>query len=151
MARAKEYVFPVRAEWVSGRTVVSGAVGKPALVVSPPVEFNPDADPALWSPEDLFCSAAATCLALGVARLAAAAAVPLLELSVSADGTVTQREDGRFGFTRLAQVVDVSVAPGREAAARDVVARAEASCLVAASLDVAIETTVVVRTPSLVR
>jgi organic hydroperoxide reductase OsmC/OhrA len=149
MARAKEYTFPVRVEWVSGRAVVAGVLGKPALVVSPPVEFNPGADPEVWSPEDLFCNAAATCLAVGIARLATAAEVPLLDLAVSAEGTVTRREDGRFGFTKIEQLVELEVEPGHEAAAREIVERAESGCLVAASLDVAIDTTVVVRTPSL--
>jgi organic hydroperoxide reductase OsmC/OhrA len=150
MTRAKEYTFPVRVEWVSDRTVVAGALGKPALRVSPPVEFNKDADPAIWSPEDLFCNAAATCLAVGIARLAQAAEVPLLDLAVSATGTVTLREDGRFGFTRLDQLVELEVEPGHEAAARELVGRAEDGCLVAASLDVAIDTTVIVQTPALV-
>jgi organic hydroperoxide reductase OsmC/OhrA len=148
MARDKEYRFPVRVEWVSGRTVVAGVLGKPALVVSPPPEFNAEADPAVWSPEDLFCNAAATCLAVGIARLASAAEVPLLDLAVSAQGTVTRREDGRFGFTKLEQTVELEVEPGHEGAARELVERAESGCLVAASLDVAVETTVVVRTPA---
>ena len=150
MARSKEYTFPVRVEWVSGRTVVAGVLGKPALLVSPPVEFNAEADPEVWSPEDLFCNAAATCLAVGIARLAAAAEVPLVDLAVSAEGTVTRREDGRFGFTRLEQVVELCVEPEHEEAARELVERAEAGCLVAASLDVAVETDVVVRTPAVV-
>ena len=148
MARSKEYTFPVRVEWVSGRTVVAGVLGKPAVVVSPPIEFNKDADPEVWSPEDLFCNAAATCLAVGIARLAAAAEVPLVDLAVSAEGTVTRREDGRFGFTKLEQLVELCVEPGHEEAARELVERAEAGCLVAASLDVAVETDLVVRTPA---
>lgn len=149
MARAKEYTFPVRVEWMTGRTVVAGAPGKPALQVSPPVEFNPAADPAVWSPEDLFCNAEATCLAVGIARLAAAAEVQLFDLSVLAEGTVTQRPDGRFGFTKIEQRVELEVAAGQETPAREIVARAEAACLVAASLDVTIDTTLVVRTHSL--
>ena len=150
MARSKEYTFPVRVEWVSGRTVVAGVLGKPALVVSPPVEFNAEAHPVVWSPEAVFSIAAAECLAVGIARLAAAAEVPLVDLAVSAEGTVTRREDGRFGFTRLEQVVELCVEPEHEEAARELVERAEAGCLVAASLDVAVETDVVVRTPAAV-
>jgi organic hydroperoxide reductase OsmC/OhrA len=141
--KTKEYRFPVRVEWISGRSVVAGVLGKPALAVSPPAEFNPEADPAVWSPEDLLCNAAATCLAVGIARLAAKADVPLVELDVCADGIVGQRSDGRFGFTRLEQVVELVTEPSFEAAARELVERAERTCLVAASLDVEIETTVV--------
>jgi organic hydroperoxide reductase OsmC/OhrA len=140
--RTKEYRFPVRVEWMSDRTVVAGVLGKPALAVAPPAEFNPRADPEVWSPEDLLCNAAAACLAVGIARLALAAEVPLVELDVHAEGVVGQRPDGRFGFTRLEQVVELVTEPGFEATARELVDRAEASCLVAASLDVEIETTV---------
>ncbi len=141
--KTKEYRFPVRVEWMSGRTVVAGVLGKPALEVSPPAEFNPEADPAVWSPEDLFCNAAATCLAVGIARLAAKAEVPLVDLDVVAEGVVGQRADGKFGFTRLEQVVELVTEPGFEDAARELVRRAERTCLVAASLDVEVETTVV--------
>ena len=140
--KTKEYRFPVRVEWMSGRTVVAGVLGKPALEVTPPHEFNPDADPEVWSPEDLFCNAAATCLAVGIARLAAKAEVPLVSLDVCADGIVGQRPDGRFGFTRLEQVVELVTEEGFEAAARELVGQAERTCLVAASLDLEIETTV---------
>jgi organic hydroperoxide reductase OsmC/OhrA len=141
--RAKEYRFPVRVEWIGGRDAVAGVLGKPPLAVAPPREFNPAADPAVWSPEDLFCNAAAACLAVGIARLARQERLPLVELDVVAEGVVGLRDDGRFGFTRLEQVVELVTESGFEAAARDVVARAEASCLVAASLDLEIETTVI--------
>jgi len=145
----KEYRFTVRVEWMADRTVVAGVLGKQALEVSPPSEFNPDADPAVWSPEDLFCTAAASCLAVGIARLAAQAGVPLVELDVAAEGVVGQRADGRFGFTRLEQVVELVTEPGCEDAARELVRRAERTCLVAASLDVELETTVVCRVAAL--
>jgi organic hydroperoxide reductase OsmC/OhrA len=142
--RAKEYRFPVRVEWMSGRTVAAGVLGKPALAVSPPREFHTDADPSVWSPEDLFCNAAATCLAVGIARLAESAELPVVSLDVCTEGVVGRREDGRFGFTRLEQVVELVTEPGCEDTARDVIHRAEESCLVAASLDVAVETRAVV-------
>jgi organic hydroperoxide reductase OsmC/OhrA len=140
--KTKEYRFPVRVEWMSGRTVVAGVLGKPALMVSPPPEFNPEADLEVWSPEDLFCNAAAACLAVGIARLAVKAEVPIVELDVCAEGVVGQRRDGRFGFTRLEQVVELVTEPGFEAAARELVERADRTCLVAASLDVELETTI---------
>jgi organic hydroperoxide reductase OsmC/OhrA len=147
--RSKEYRFPVRVEWMSGRRVVAGVLGKHPIAVETPTEFNPDADPAVWSPEDLFCNAAATCLAVGIARLAEAAELPIVDLDVSAEGVVGRRQDGRFGFVRLLQVVELVTEPGYEETARELVERAEAGCLVANSLDVAVETDVLVRTPSL--
>jgi organic hydroperoxide reductase OsmC/OhrA len=147
--RSKEYRFPVRVEWMSGRRVVAGVLGKHPIAVKTPPEFNPEADPAVWSPEDLFCNAAATCLAVGIARLAEAAELPIVDLDVTAEGVVGRRQDSRFGFIRLQQVVELVTEPGYEETARELVERAEAGCLVANSLDVAVETDVLVRTPSL--
>jgi organic hydroperoxide reductase OsmC/OhrA len=147
--RSKEYRFPVRVEWMSGRTVVAGVLGKPPLAVATPPEFHAEADPSVWSPEDLFGAAAASCLAVSIARLAEAAEVPIVELDVAAEGVVGRREDGRFGFIRLEQVVELVTEPGYEETARELVGRAEAGCLVANSLDVAVETDLLVRTPSL--
>src|SRR5437763_15411419 len=128
--KTKEYRFPVRVEWTSGRTVVAGVVGKPRIAVSPPREFHRQADPSVWSPEDLFCTASATCLAVGIVRFAESADVPLRSLDVSAEGVVGQRDDGRFGFTRLEQVVELVTEPGHEATARELIQRAEETCLV---------------------
>src|SRR3954452_1348103 len=142
--KTKEYRFPVRVEWVDGRTVVAGVRGKAGIAVSPPREFYKHADASVWSPEDLFCNAAAACLAVGIARLAESAEVSLRSLDVCAEGVVGQRDDGRFGFTRLEQVVELVTEPGHEEAARELVDRAEEPGLVASARDVPAETRVIV-------
>jgi organic hydroperoxide reductase OsmC/OhrA len=67
------------------------------------------------------------------------------DLTVRADGIVGRRPDGRFGFVRIDQIVEICVDAGHEDAARELVAEAEESCLVAASLDLPVETIVRVR------
>src|SRR5213592_1200661 len=96
-----EHTFPVRVEWSAGRQVVAGVPGKPSLRVGAPPEFDPDADPAVWSPEDLFCSAVATCLAVTITVQARKRNVPLVVLTVTAARTTGRRTDGRYGFTSL--------------------------------------------------
>jgi peroxiredoxin-like protein len=140
--KAKEYAFPVAVDWKSGRTVHATIDGKAPLVVATPPEFHREADGSIWSPEDLLTSAAATCLAVTIAGAAERAELLLGGLSVSATGVVGRREDGRYGFIRIEQVVHVGVAPEDEDRARALVERAEASCLVAVSLDVEVETTI---------
>jgi organic hydroperoxide reductase OsmC/OhrA len=139
--KSKEYGFPVVVDWEARRTVHAAVAGKDPLAVATPPEFHRDADPSVWSPEDLLTSAAATCLAVTIAGAAEREELALGELSVSATGVVGRRADGRFGFTRIEQVVRIAVAPVDEHRARMLVERAEASCLVAVSLDVEIETT----------
>ena len=138
--KAKEHSFPVEVDWHRGRTVYVGVDGKDGLAVMPPPEFYRDADPAVWSPEDLLVAAAAGCLGVTITGAAERESLPIVDLSVDATGVVSRRDDGRFGFTRIQQHVHISVPAGEGERARALVERAEATCLVAASLDVEMET-----------
>jgi len=141
---AREFRFPVEIEWAGGRKTVAVVGDKEPLVVATPPEFA-GTDPEAWSPEDAFVTAAGSCLAVTIVALAEREALPLLGLDVRADGVVSRRADGRFGFTRIEQTVEIETAPGHEDAARRIVERAEESCLVSVSLDLPTETTVDVR------
>jgi organic hydroperoxide reductase OsmC/OhrA len=55
--------------------------------------------------------------------------------AVTADGTVGRRPDGRFGFVRIEQTVELTTDAEHEAAAQALVAKAEDGCLVTVSLD----------------
>jgi organic hydroperoxide reductase OsmC/OhrA len=150
-AKSKEYRFPVAVEWQDGRTVHVQVEGKEHLAVMPPPEFNRDADPSVWSPEDLFGAAAAACLAVTITGLAKREELPLHALSVDAVGVVGRREDGHFGFTKLEQRVAITTDPGEEERARALVERAEETCLVTVSLAVDIETAIDARAGALAR
>ena len=75
--KSKEFRFPVAVEWSHDRTVVARVPGKPELEIATPPEFWPDADPAVWSPEDAFASAAASCLAVTILGIAAREELPI--------------------------------------------------------------------------
>ena len=92
-------------------------------------------------------AAASSCLAVTIVALAEREKLPVRGLSVHADGVVGRRPDGRFGFVRLKQTVELDTDPGYEDAARTVIARAEDGCLVTVSLDLLVETTVEIRAP----
>ena len=79
-------------------------------------------------------AAAGSCLAVTIAALAEREQLPVRGLSVRADGVVGHRPDGRFGFVRIEQTVELETEPGHERAARAMVAKAEDSCLVTVSL-----------------
>jgi len=143
-AKTKEFRFPVRVQWRDGRTVCVGVEGKETVAVTSPPEFNREADPAVWSPEDLFGAAAAACLAVTITGLAKREELRLHALSVDAVGTVGRREDGAFGFTKLEQRVAITTDEGDEERARALAERAEETCLVTVSLDVEVETEIVV-------
>ncbi len=141
---AKEFHFPVKVAWDGGRRTTASVDGKQPIDIATPPEFK-GTDPDLWSPEDVFAVAAASCLAVTIAAKAEQAGVPLLDLDVDADGVVGRREDGKFGFVRIEQTVHLATAAGHEDAAREVVESAESGCLVTVSLALPVTTTVNVR------
>jgi uncharacterized OsmC-like protein len=125
-----EHAFPVRVEWVAGRQVVAGVLGKEPLPVAAPPEFDPDADPSIWSPEDLLCNALASCVAVTLTGQAAKRGVPVVDLAVTAVGTVA-----RGAFTGFDVEIELVTEPGFEEPAELAVERSQ-HCLVGASLGV---------------
>ena len=142
--RSKEFHFPVRDEWSEGRRVAAQVEGKRRIEITPPPVFR-GTDPTTWSPEDFFVAAAASCLAVTFTGLAERAGLEYAELAVDADGVCGRRDDGRFGFTRLQLRLELEVDAGRAAEARQLAGQAEVNCLVSNSLDLPVETAIVVR------
>lgn len=140
--RPKQFHFPVSVDSVGGRRVRARVEGKPPVEVCPPTVFSGD-DPSTWSPEDFFVAAAASCLAVTFTGIAARACLDYDSLTVDADGVCGQRSDGRFGFTSLWLRLELTTDEDA-AEARKLAERAEETCLVAASLDVPIETQIVI-------
>ena len=145
-ARPKEFHFPLTVEWLSGRRVTARVEGKPAVEITPPPVFG-GTDPSAWSPEDFLVAAAASCLAVTFTGLAARAGLEYTGLRVDADGVAGKRGDGRFGFTRLQLRLALETSPADQARARALAQEAEQSCLVAASLDLPVETVIEVSSP----
>jgi peroxiredoxin-like protein len=146
---AREFRFPVQIGWQGGRRTSAHVEGKQPVQIATPPEFK-GTDPELWSPEDAFVAAAGSCLAVTIAALAEHDRLPLRELEVQAEGVVGRRDDGRFGFVRIEQHVSLETEHGHENAAQELVARAEAGCLVSVSLDLPVETAVDVHVPTAV-
>ena len=142
--RHREFRFPVDVVWHAGRRTTARVAGKPPLWIATPPEFR-GTDPDLWSPEDAFVAAAGSCLAVTIAALAEREQLPMHKLSVKAEGVVGRRSDGRFGFVRIEQTVELYTDAEREDAARALVAKAEDGCLVSVSVDLPVETTVEIR------
>ena len=143
-ARHKEFRFPVAIDWDGGRRTTARVDGKPPLAIATPPEFR-GTDPELWSPEDAFVAAAGSCLAVTIAALAERDSLTLHGLSVTAEGLVGRRPDGRFGFVRIDQTAVVDVDAADEIAAARLVAKAEGMCLVTVSLDLPVDTHVEIR------
>jgi len=144
--RPKEFHFPLSVEWIGERRVAAHVSGRPAIEIAPPPVFR-GTDPSVWSPEDLLVAAAASCLAVTFTGLAARAGLTYTGLSIDGDGVAGMRSDGQFGFTRLLLRLHVATDPDDEARARALAGEAERTCLVAASLDLPVETEIEVDIP----
>ncbi len=142
--RPKEFHFPLSVEWVGGRRVSARVEGKPSIEITPPPVFR-GTDPATWSPEDFFVAAAAGCLAVTFTGLAEHDGLVYTRLKVDGDGVCGRRDDGRFAFTRLRLRLEVETDPADAGRARALAEKAEATCLVSASLDLPVETVVEVK------
>lgn len=140
--RPKEFHFPLTVDSVGGRRVRAHVEGKEPVEVCPPLVFSGD-DASTWSPEDFFVAAAASCLAVTFTGVAARACLDYDDLRVDADGICGQRPDGRFGFTSLWLRLALATAED-PVKARRLAERAEETCLVAASLDVPVETEILI-------
>jgi organic hydroperoxide reductase OsmC/OhrA len=143
--RTKEVLFPVSVEWIAGRSVLACVDGKPDVPIAPPPVFR-GTDPTVWSPEDLFVSAAASCLAVTYTGLIERAGIRLASLRVDGEGTAGMRDDGRFGFTAVRLRLRAVVPPADLDNAAVLAAEAEEQCLVAASFALPVDVDVDLRT-----
>ncbi len=144
MATLKTHRFPVDVRWLEGKLTVASVPGKQELQVATPPEFQGGVE-GVWSPEDLFVGAVATCYTVTLVSMTRSRNVPLRALEVRSAGDVTRRPDGRYGFIAVDLEVELVTDAGFEEDARGAALDAEQSCLVAASLDTPVHLTVHVR------
>ena len=141
--RPKEFHFPLSVDWTGDRRVAARVDGKPAIEITPPPVFR-GTDPATWSPEDFFVAAAASCFAVTFTGLAARAG---LEYTRLARRRRRRLRDARGRALRLhaaAAPLEVETDPAEEERARELAEQAEATCLVSVSLDLPVETVIMV-------
>jgi organic hydroperoxide reductase OsmC/OhrA len=134
MAKAKTHRFPVDVRWLEGKLTVASVPGKEPLEVATPPEFQGGVE-GVWSPEDLFVGAVATCYTVTLISATRRRGVPVRSLEVRSFGDVSRRPDERFGFVGVELAVELATDPGYKAEARAAALDAESTCLVAASLD----------------
>jgi organic hydroperoxide reductase OsmC/OhrA len=143
--QVKSHRFPVDVRWVGGKLTCAAVDGKPELAVATPPEFKGGVE-GVWSPEDLLVASAATCFTVTLVSAAERRGLPLRALGVHGTGAVTQRPDGRFGFTAIELDAVIGTDPGYETEIRAAAEAAERSCLVAVSLDLPVHVALDVRT-----
>lgn len=128
--------FEVQMLRVPNGDVRIDSTGRTSITGGAPPEFG--GTPARWGPEHLLLSAAGSCFVTTFEWFARRAALPIGELSCEATGTV-ERMAGGLGFSSIHLEVRLSVPAGEAARARELLATAKRSCLVANSLRVPVD------------
>jgi len=104
----------------------------PVLASAPPSEFGGPGD--RWSPESLCVGAVADCFVLTFRAIARASKLPWMSLRCNAEGTL-DRIERVTQFTSFLLRATLQVPPGTdEARARQLLERAEQTCLISQSL-----------------
>lgn len=104
----------------------------PTLETAPPPQF--DGPGGVWSPETLLCASVADCFILTFRAVSRAARLEWQRLECRVEG-VLDRVERTPQFTRFTTFATLTVPPGTDTAkARELLERAESSCLIANSL-----------------
>jgi organic hydroperoxide reductase OsmC/OhrA len=129
----KVFTYTTDLEWIGDRRSVVRSGDRPQIVVAPPVDF-PSGHDGEWSPEHLFLGALQSCTMLSFVAHCAHRGLEIVSFESHAEGTLQRREeDRRYAFTAVDLTVQVKMAGGHAAAAREVIDRAERDCFISAS------------------
>ena len=126
------HTYVVSASGAATGPVAVSAPQLPQLATAPPPEF--DGPGGLWSPESLLCAALVDCFVLTFRAVSRVAGLQWSSLECRVEG-VLERVERVPQFTRYDVLATLSVPQGTdEHKARELLERAESTCLVSNSL-----------------
>lgn len=126
------HTYTVSAAGQGTGSVQVTAADLPALQTAPPPQF--DGPGGVWSPEMLLCASVADCFILTFRTVSRLAHFEWQQLDCRVDG-VLEREGPLARFTRFTTSAQLQIPEGSDQSrARELLERAERSCLVANSL-----------------
>ena len=129
--------YSVEASAAASGSVELRADALPAIASAPPIEFDGPGDQ--WSPESLLVAAVVDCFVLTFRAIARASKLEWSSLQCRAEGTL-DRVERVTRFVGLRIEADLTLpADGDVEAGKRLLAKAEKTCLVTNSLDLAVE------------
>ena len=130
--RSKAYTYRNSVRWTERKMGIVTAAGKPEVQVATPPEFK--GHEGIWSPEDLFVASVNVCVMSTFLAFAERAGFALRSYESEAEGRL-ELLDGKFQFTTIVLRPRITVQTGGEVGkAKDILAKAEASCLISNSI-----------------
>jgi len=140
--RSKIYTYRTTVTWSEGKRGVVASPGKPDLQVATPPEFK--GHEGIWSPEDLFVASVNVCVMSTFLAFAERAGLAFTGYQSDAEGRV-ELVEGKLQVTAVMLKPRLTVKAGEDVSkAKELLAKAEANCLVSNSVktNVTIEPTV---------
>lgn len=135
--RSKSYTYRTSIRWTDRKIGTIASAGKPDVQVATPPEFK--GHEGIWSPEDLFVASANICLMTTFLAFAERAGLAFASYESDAEGLL-ELVEGKFQFTKIVLKPKLTLKPGEDAKkAGDMLAKAEASCLVSNSMKCRVE------------
>ena len=129
--------YSVAARATSEGSVELTAAGLPPIESAPPADYGGPGD--RWSPESLLMAAVADCFALTFRGIARASKLAWTSLDCHAEGTL-DRVEHQTRFTAIRIVAELTLPAGSDPeTGRRLLAKAEKTCLVTASLDLTVD------------
>lgn len=130
--RSKRFTYRTSIRWTDQKRGLSSSSGKPDLEVATPPEFK--GHEGVWSPEDLFVASVNACVMSTFLAVAERAGLGFTSYESEAEG-ILELSDGKFMFTAVTIKPRLTLKPGEdEGKARELLAKAEANCLVSNSI-----------------
>ncbi|HXF92609.1 MAG TPA: OsmC family protein [Nitrospiraceae bacterium] len=141
--RSKVYTYRTTVKWTEQKMGVMASPGKPEVPIATPPEFK--GHEGIWSPEELFVASINSCVMSTFLAFAERAGLAFTAYESDAEGRV-ELVDGKLQVTTVVVKPRVTLAPGADPTkAREILAKAEANCLISHSVKtkVTMEATVV--------
>lgn len=130
--KAKSFRYRTGIRWTDAKKGVATSTGKPNVQVATPPEFK--GHEGIWSPEDLFVASINACVMSTFLAFAERAGLAFASYGSEAEGTL-EMVDGKFQFTTVVVQPKITLQPGGDAAkAKELIAKAEANCLISNSV-----------------
>lgn len=136
-------MYQTAVRWTEQRKGVISCAGKPEVLVATPPEFK--GHDGIWSPEDLFVASVNVCLMTTFLAVAERAGLAFSSYESTAEGRL-ELVEGKFQFTAITIKPVIALKPGGDATnAKDLIGKAERSCLISNSMKPTVTLEVTIR------